>query len=129
MAASQPSVAARTAWIVMAVVVPMGIIALMLNASGKYEIKPGVTDLASFERLLNSDGDFEYTRLERDGEWFLEASAYPPSWALPSGPTCYVFDAEGKLVGWVRDSGDSPQWQQKWGDGWKREPLGSAEDP
>ena len=34
---------------------------------------------------------------------------------LPSGPPVYVFDSAGLLVDWSRDSGDDPEFREKWG--------------
>ena len=33
---------------------------------------------------------------------------------LPSGPPIYIFDADGNLIDFVSDSGDSPSFYKKW---------------
>jgi hypothetical protein len=48
------------------------------------------------------------------GEEYLCAVG-PKAGLLPSGPSAYVFDGKGRLVGWTADAGDDPTFRNKWG--------------
>jgi len=44
-------------------------------------------------------------------------------WALPSGPSCYVFDASGKLIEWDASTGDGEPTTRYLQPAWNSEPL------
>lgn len=46
--------------------------------------------------------------------YYLAEGEVPPDYVLASGPPVYVFDSRGKLVEWIRDSGDEPSSMSKW---------------
>jgi hypothetical protein len=47
---------------------------------------------------------------------------------LPSGPSAYIFAANGELVDWSRDIGDDPEFHRKWiAQGGKDKSLSRAE--
>ena len=49
------------------------------------------------------------------GQSYLEVSGpLPRGLAAVSGPPVYVFDTDGKLVAWTRDSGDDGAFQAIW---------------
>lgn len=46
--------------------------------------------------------------------WYFVTGPLAPTWTLPSGPPCYIFDDAGNLVDWTADLGDSGEFQQRW---------------
>ena len=44
-------------------------------------------------------------------------------WALPSGPSCYVFDSDGKLVEWDASTGDGERTTRYLQLAWDGNPL------
>ncbi len=50
------------------------------------------------------------------------------SYCLPSGPACYLFDVDGRLVDWTPDSGDaSPQMKELCSLAWENTPISLVE--
>ena len=52
---------------------------------------------------------------------------YQSALSVPSGPPLYVFDENGVLVDWCRDSGDQPSFAKKWG-GFRNATIINIED-
>jgi hypothetical protein len=55
--------------------------------------------------------------VERDGQSCYEFTGqFPPIgvFAVPSAPPAYVFDEQGRFVGWCSDPGDTPSHRQTW---------------
>lgn len=44
-------------------------------------------------------------------------------WAIPSGPSCYVFDSSGKLIEWNASTGDGEPTTRYLQPTWDAEPL------
>ncbi len=83
---------------------------------------PTITNITAFDKAMN-DGTYTYWTFIRNGNTYYEAQKFLPFWTLPSGPSSYVFDDAGTLKDWTHDSGDSPNWNRKWGRP-KRSPIG-----
>lgn len=74
-----------------------------------------VKSLSDFREKMDP-GNFEYFKFGRDDREFYEARHLLPFWfTIRSGPCCYVFDSEGKLIDWIADNGDDRDWDLKWG--------------
>lgn len=53
--------------------------------------------------------------LVMDGRrWYCVIGPLPPTWTLPSGPPCYIFDDAGNLVDWTADVGESGGFRRRW---------------
>jgi hypothetical protein len=77
------------------------------NPKGKFT---NVTEYLSVGRQPSRIG-----RIEKDGETFFIAYSPMDSWlALPSGPAAYVFDKDGRMIDWSRDTGEDPDFGRKW---------------
>ena len=98
----------------------IGIFFLFIIVTGKKErlviakMEPfNVTTIVDFRELMDSDGTHKYMTFNRGGKTYYEAQKRGPGW--PSGPACYVFDPEGKLLDWIPDNCESNEWDLKWG--------------
>jgi len=58
-----------------------------------------------------------------DGKTLYEARKRAPTWTLPSGEACYIFDEKGHFLGWTPDNGDDTRWNEKWGQDKGRQPI------
>ncbi len=75
----------------------------------------GVKTITEFHNVMDSARTYQYMTFRKDNVTYFEARKLMPSWTLPSGPSCYVFDPAGKLVDWIPDNGESREWDTKWG--------------
>jgi len=75
----------------------------------------GVKTITEFHNVMDSAGTYQYMTFRKDNVIYFEVRKLMPSWTLPSGPSCYVFDSSGKLVDWIPDNGESRDWDNKWG--------------
>ena len=82
---------------------------------------PNATTLTTFADLMP-----EPTRLaqiEDAGETKIVWVGDTAMWAFPSGPSCYIFDSNGKLIEWDASTGDGEPTTRYLQPAWNSEPL------
>jgi hypothetical protein len=111
MTARQRTILGRTALIVLPV-------AYVLASEIYYahSISPkGVTTVHEFFEQFGEP--VRIRMVEREGQSYYEFTGHPPSaWlaAFPSEASAYIFDTEGRFVGWCSDPGDAPSHRRNW---------------
>ena len=74
-----------------------------------------VATIQDFRLRMDASHDCRYMIFTKDGKTYFEARKSMPLWTHPSGPSCYVFGDDGKLLDWISDNGESNKWDRKWG--------------
>ena len=78
-----------------------------------WRVVPGGHASTLREYLAWQPGASQFRAVDRSGNGHLIAYG-KTSGIVPSGPSAYVFDAQGKMVDWSADVGDDPLFNQKW---------------
>ena len=79
--------------------------------------KPGTRGQSIDGFLQSKRTTQKMERLEKENQQYIFVTGrMTPLWfvTIPSGPPCYVFDANGQLIDWTVDVGDDPRFQEKW---------------
>ena len=108
---------------------PLGSIVLYVIAielfTPRLQLPVSVVTIQDLQQSF-ADGH-KYVTFQKRGGTYFEAQKMQPLWTLPSGPTCYVFNSEGRLTDWIDDSGESSAWNRKWGHNTGRLPVSYEE--
>jgi|WetSurMetagenome_2_1015567.scaffolds.fasta_scaffold609182_1 hypothetical protein len=86
----------------------VGAIGYVISVREYYQ---GITPLANsnIQNIIEQMGFQQIREIENNGEvFYVVEGPIPPSYVLASGPALYFFDSRGRLVEWIRDSGDQP---------------------
>ena len=84
-----------------------GLIFALYEAWAWQQVKPASPNMTITEFSSQMPSPQKLAIVEHDGvRYIVWIGRYPRSIVPASGPPCYVFDADGKLVDWSLDTGD-----------------------